>query len=129
MAKAKVNEQSLPGRFPVIVAAARRWRGTPSTPRIPAGSPGRCAAAPTQTRYYPEIPVTDTAADWPEQRVRNELTARLGIGRRLDVPLGEMGILDLRVRVIEPMQQGSLFLAGDASHLITPAGNADFRDR
>jgi p-hydroxybenzoate 3-monooxygenase len=33
-----------------------------------------------------------------------------------------MGILDLRVRVTEPMQQGLLFLAGDAAHLITPAG-------
>jgi len=33
-----------------------------------------------------------------------------------------VGLLDLRVRVIEPMQQGRLFLAGDAAHLITPAG-------
>jgi p-hydroxybenzoate 3-monooxygenase len=77
---------------------------------------------PAQTRYYLEIPGTDVAADWPEPRVRHELAARLGIGRPLDAPLGEMGILDLRVRVIEPMQQGSLFLAGDAAHLITPAG-------
>jgi p-hydroxybenzoate 3-monooxygenase len=28
----------------------------------------------------------------------------------------------MRVRVIEPMQQDRLFLAGDAAHLITPAG-------
>jgi p-hydroxybenzoate 3-monooxygenase len=77
---------------------------------------------PAQTRYYLEIAANDTAADWPEQQVRNELTARLGIGKALDVPPGETGILDLRVRVIEPMQQGSLFLAGDAAHLITPAG-------
>ncbi len=33
-----------------------------------------------------------------------------------------MGFVDLRVRVIEPMQQGRLVLAGDAAHLITPAG-------
>jgi p-hydroxybenzoate 3-monooxygenase len=28
----------------------------------------------------------------------------------------------LRVRVREPLQQGSVYLAGDAAHLITPAG-------
>ena len=46
----------------------------------------------------------------------------MGIGTPLDAPLGEMGILDLRVRVVEPMQQDLLFVAGDAAHLITPAG-------
>ena len=38
------------------------------------------------------------------------------------MPLVEFGVLDMRVRVIEPMRQDSLFLAGDAAHLITPAG-------
>jgi p-hydroxybenzoate 3-monooxygenase len=38
------------------------------------------------------------------------------------VPLSEFGLLDMRVRMIEPMQQDRLFLAGDAAHLITPAG-------
>ena len=77
---------------------------------------------PDQTRYFLEIPGTDTVAGWPEQQVRGELTARLGVGARLDdVPLGEFGLLDMRMRMIEPMQQGRLFLAGDAAHLITPA--------
>lgn len=34
----------------------------------------------------------------------------------------ERDILDLRVRVREPMQSGCVYLAGDAAHLITPAG-------
>ncbi len=34
----------------------------------------------------------------------------------------ERDILDLRVRVWDPMQHGRLYLAGDAAHLITPAG-------
>jgi p-hydroxybenzoate 3-monooxygenase len=31
-------------------------------------------------------------------------------------------MLDLRVRVREPVQFGRVFLAGDAAHLVTPAG-------
>jgi p-hydroxybenzoate 3-monooxygenase len=88
----------------------------------PRGFAGQMRRGPAQTRYYLEIPGADIAADWPEQRIRSELEARLGTGRLLDAPLGEMGILDLRVRVTEPMQQDLLFLAGDAAHLITPAG-------
>ena len=34
----------------------------------------------------------------------------------------EHDILDHRVRVCDPLQQGRVFLAGDAAHLITPAG-------
>ena len=76
-----------------------------------------------QTRYMLEIPATDTAASWPAQRVRDELAVRLGVGGQLDnLPLDDIGCLDLRVRVIEPMQQGRLLRAGDAAHLITPAG-------
>lgn len=68
---------------------------------------------PNQTRYFLEIPGTDTTADWPEQRARGELTARLGVGGQLaDVPLVEFGLLDMRVRMIEPTQQGRLVLAG-----------------
>ena len=122
MTKARVNEQLLPGRFLVIVAAAPPLEGHTIYAAHPRGFAGQMRRGPAQTRYYLEIPAADTAADWPEQRIRNELTARLGIGRALDVPLGEVGVLDLRVRVTEPMQHGPLFLAGDAAHLITPAG-------
>jgi p-hydroxybenzoate 3-monooxygenase len=34
----------------------------------------------------------------------------------------ERDLLDLRVRVREPMQRGCIYLAGDAAHLVTPAG-------
>lgn len=122
MTRARVNEQLLSGRFLVTVAAAPPLDGHTVYAAHPRGFAGQMRRGPAQTRYYLEIPATDTAADWSEQRLRDELTARLGIGRPLDVPLGEMGILDLRVRVVEPMQQGPLFLAGDAAHLITPAG-------
>ena len=73
MTEAQVNEQLLPGRFLVMVAAAPPWRGTPSTPRTPAGSPGRCAAvrlrrAITWRSPVPALPRTGrsngSAASW-----------------------------------------------------------------
>jgi p-hydroxybenzoate 3-monooxygenase len=112
MTNAQISEQLLPGRFLVLVAAAPPLDGHTVYAAHPRGFAGQMRRGPAQTRYYLEIPGTDT----------NELAARLGTGRPLEAPLGEMGILDLRVRVIEPMQQGPLFVAGDAAHLITPAG-------
>ncbi len=123
MTEGRVSEQSLPVRLLVILGAAPPLENHTIYAAHPRGFAGQMRRGPDQTRYFLEIPGTDTVADWPEQRVRGELTARLGVGARLDdVPLGEFGVLDMRVRVTEPMQQGRLFLAGDAAHLITPAG-------
>jgi p-hydroxybenzoate 3-monooxygenase len=80
--------------------------------------------SPTQARYYLEIPAADALADWDEERIKAELELRLDVvGRGITrSPIVERDLVDLRVRVREPMQQGSVFLAGDAAHLITPAG-------
>ena len=123
MTKARVSEQSLPVRLLVILGAAPPLEDHTIYAAHPRGFAGQMRRGPDQTRYMLQIPATDTAADWPEQRARGELAARLGVGDRLDdVPLSEFGLLDMRVRIIEPMQQDRLFLAGDAAHLITPAG-------
>lgn len=37
-------------------------------------------------------------------------------------PIIERGTLELHSYVTEPMQHGSVFLAGDAAHIVTPAG-------
>jgi p-hydroxybenzoate 3-monooxygenase len=123
MTGTKVTEQSLPIRWLVSLGAAPPLVNHTIYAAHPRGFAGQMRRGPDQTRYMLEIPGADTLADWPEQRVRDELAARLGVGARLDdVPLAEFGLLDMRVRMIEPMQQGPMFLAGDAAHLITPAG-------
>ena len=123
MSKVQVSEQYLPVRWLVVVGHAPPLENHTIYAAHPRGFAGQMRRGPAQTRYYLEVPVTDTTADWPEHRVRQELAVRLGAGGRLDaVPFGDLGLLDLRVRVTEPMQQGRLLLAGDAAHLITPAG-------
>jgi p-hydroxybenzoate 3-monooxygenase len=123
MSKVRVSEECLPVRWLVVVGQAPPLENHTIYAAHPRGFAGHMRRGPAQTRYYLEVALTDTTADWPEPRVREELAVRLGAGRRLDaVPFGDIGLLDLRVRVTEPMQQGRLLLAGDAAHLITPAG-------
>jgi p-hydroxybenzoate 3-monooxygenase len=57
---------------------------------------------------------------WPDDRIWDELEARLGRVNR--GPLLEKGITPMRSFVCEPMQHGRLFLAGDAAHIVPPTG-------
>jgi len=123
MSQVRISEQSLPVRWLAIIGSAPPLESHTIYAAHPRGFAGQMRRGPSQTRYYLEIPGADTTVDWTDERARTELAARLGVGGRLDdVPLGDFGLLDMRVRVIEPMQQGPFFLAGDAAHLITPAG-------
>jgi p-hydroxybenzoate 3-monooxygenase len=123
MTGALVTGQDLPARWLVVTGDGPPLENHTIYATHPRGFAGHMRRGPNQIRYYVEVPATDTETDWPEQRVRAELSTRLAAPGRLDgVPLHVTGRLDLRVRMTEPMQQGRLFLAGDAAHLITPAG-------
>ncbi|TQM35203.1 FAD-dependent monooxygenase [Pseudonocardia cypriaca] len=118
----RTNREDLPARLIAVIADAPPLEGHTLYGLHPRGFAGQMRRGPHQTRYYLEAPATDTAADWPEERIRSELARRLDIHGKLDdVPLGEPTVVELRVRVNEPMQDGRLFLAGDAAHLITSA--------
>jgi p-hydroxybenzoate 3-monooxygenase len=114
-----------PFRWLTLIAAA-----PPSSPGTiyglhPRGFAGQMHRSATMTRFMLEVPASDELADWPDERIWGELQDRLTAANRPPLAQGELverDILDHRVRVCQPMQHGRLFLAGDAAHLITPAG-------
>jgi p-hydroxybenzoate 3-monooxygenase len=81
--------------------------------------------SPQITRLYLQCTPDEDLAQWPDQRVWEELNARMrtedgwapAIG-----PVIQKGVTGMRSFVIEPMQFGRLFLAGDAAHIVPPTG-------
>jgi p-hydroxybenzoate 3-monooxygenase len=89
----------------------------------PRGYAAHLRRGPQETRFYLEVPAEQRADDWSHDAIRTELADRLGMpGALSGVPLRSVDTLDLRTRVTTPMQHDGLVLAGDAAHLITPAG-------
>ncbi|MDR7510768.1 MAG: 4-hydroxybenzoate 3-monooxygenase [Armatimonadota bacterium] len=80
--------------------------------------------SPELTRLYLQCAPDEDLANWPDDRIWEELHARLGVeGWRLtEGPILQKGLTAMRSFVVEPMQYGRLFLAGDAAHIVTPTG-------
>jgi len=79
----------------------------------------------TRSRYYIDVPLSEQVEDWPDDRVWDELSVRLGPEVAANMTRGlstEKSIAPLRSFVFEPMHYGGLFLAGDAAHIVPPTG-------
>lgn len=79
----------------------------------------------TRSRYYLQVPLTDTAQAWSDAAFWDELRLRLDPAAREHLVTGpslEKSIAPLRSFVAEPMRFGRLFLAGDAAHIVPPTG-------
>ena len=77
------------------------------------------------SRYYIQVPLTDTVEDWTDEDFWAELKRRLPqeVADRMETgPSIEKSIAPLRSFVAEPMRYGNLFLAGDAAHIVPPTG-------
>ena len=79
--------------------------------------------APTLARLYLQCEHDEEIENWSDDRIWSELNRRLG-GTR-DLARGKVlqkGITPMRSFVVEPMQHGRLYLAGDSAHIVPPTG-------
>ena len=81
--------------------------------------------SPEVTRLYLQVARDEEIGNWPDERIWDELDRRFEThdGFRLKRgPIVQKGITPMHSFVIEPMQYGSLMLAGDAAHIVPPTG-------
>ena len=81
--------------------------------------------SPQIQRLYLQCNPSDNTGQWPDARIWEELRARLAGDDGLRLAEGRIfqkGVIAMRSFVVEPMQHGRLFLAGDAAHIVPPTG-------
>ena len=81
--------------------------------------------SPSVTRSYLQVSPEEDIDEWPDERIWEELNARFELDSGFSLNEGEIfekGVTPMRSFVVEPMQHGKLFLAGDAAHIVPPTG-------
>ena len=79
----------------------------------------------TRSRYYLQVGLDEKIEDWSDERFWEELKKRLPehiAAKLVTGPSIEKSIAPLRSFVTEPMRFGSMFLVGDAAHIVPPTG-------
>ena len=77
------------------------------------------------SRYYLQCPSSDRVENWTDEAFWDELRKRVPKETAEKLITGksvEKSIAPLRSFVTEPMRWGSLFLCGDAAHIVPPTG-------
>ena len=80
---------------------------------------------PMLSRYYVQCTADTDAASWSDGQFWDELRRRIPDEAAESLVTGpsiEKSVTPLRSYVAEPMQWGSLYLAGDAAHIVPPTG-------
>ena len=81
--------------------------------------------SPSVQRMYLQCAPDEDLAQWPDARIWEELARGWRATRRPSWstgPILQKGVTPMRSFVVEPMQYGRLFLAGDAAHIVPPTG-------
>ncbi len=81
--------------------------------------------SPRITRLYLQCSPNDDIDAWSDDRVWSELKTRFACSDGWSPTEGKIlqkGITGLRSFVVEPLQFGHLFLAGDSAHIVPPTG-------
>ncbi len=79
----------------------------------------------TRSRYYIQVPLTDTIEDWSDEAFWEEFKKRMpqsAVKNLITGPSIEKSIVPTRSFICEPLQYGNLFLVGDAGHIVPPTG-------
>ena len=77
------------------------------------------------SRYYVQVPLTDTVEEWSDERFWERLKSCLPaqVAETMETgPSIEKSIAPLRSFVHEPLRWGRLFLVGDSAHIVPPTG-------
>jgi p-hydroxybenzoate 3-monooxygenase len=80
--------------------------------------------SPKISRLYLQCKPDEDLNEWPDARIWEELHKRFARdGFSLtEGPILQKGVTGMRSFVVEPMQFGRLFLAGDSAHIVPPTG-------
>jgi p-hydroxybenzoate 3-monooxygenase len=80
--------------------------------------------SPAVSRLYLQCQPDENLSEWSDQRIWQELHVRTEAqGFALtEGPILQKGVTPMRSFVVEPMQFGRLYLAGDAAHIVPPTG-------
>jgi p-hydroxybenzoate 3-monooxygenase len=76
------------------------------------------------SRLYLQVPHDEDINAWSDDRIWSELQARVAdhMWKVNEGPIFQKNIAGMRSYVVEPMQYGKMFLAGDAAHIVPPTG-------
>jgi p-hydroxybenzoate 3-monooxygenase len=88
------------------------------------GFAGHMHRTATTSRFYLQVSFGTGVDEWDDDAIWAALDERLSAQDQVLVrgPIIERSVLELRSCVTQPMQVGRLYLAGDAAHIVTPAG-------
>ena len=81
--------------------------------------------SPEVQRLYFQCDPNDRVDNWPDEKIWDELRARLATEDGWTLEEGDIfqkDIVQMRSFICEPMRHGRLFLAGDAAHIVPPTG-------
>lgn len=81
--------------------------------------------SPSIIRLYLQCRPDEDIGQWSDDRIWNELHMRLTCTdgwRPTEGRILQKGVTGMRSIVLEPLQYGRLFLAGDAAHIVPPTG-------
>ncbi|MET7295934.1 4-hydroxybenzoate 3-monooxygenase [Streptomyces griseoloalbus] len=81
--------------------------------------------SPAVSRLYLQVPEGTAPREWSDEAVWRELERRFETADDWTLrrgPITQKSVTHMRSYVHEPMRYGRLFLAGDAAHIVPPAG-------